>query len=160
MATTAVDQLAKVGEIIARYPGRDQDVMAILNDIQDEFNYLSQEALLEVKEKLGLPLAQIYSIATFFNAFSLEPKGKYPIAICTGTACHVKGAPRILEAFQRELGITIGETTEDMQFSLEEVRCLGCCGLAPVLTIGKDLHGKVKVSQVKRLIRKYQEDEK
>jgi NADH-quinone oxidoreductase subunit E len=156
MATTQMEPLTKVEEIISRYPGRDQDIMAILNDIQDEFNYLPKEALLLVKERLKIPLAQIYSIATFFNAFSLVPKGKHPISVCTGTACHVKGAPRILDAFQRELGIGMGETTKDMKFSLDEVRCLGCCGLAPVLTIGKDLHGKVKMSQVKRLLKKYE----
>ena len=156
MATTGTEPMARVDEIIDSYPGRDQDIMAVLNDIQEEFNYLPKEALLEVNTRLGVPLAQIYSIATFFNAFSLEPKGKYPISVCTGTACHVKGAPRILDAFKRELGIEMNETTEDGKFSLEEVRCLGCCGLAPVLTIGKELHGKVRVNQVKRLLKKYE----
>jgi NADH:ubiquinone oxidoreductase subunit E len=159
MATTDVDISTVVGEIIRKYPGRDQDLMAVLQDVQNEFSYLPKEALLKVRDEMGIPLGQIYSVATFYNAFSLEPKGKYPVCVCTGTACHVKGAPRLIEAFERELGISMGETTEDCMFSLEEVRCVGCCGLAPAITIGTDLHGKMKVAKVKKLVRKYRSQE-
>ena len=159
MATTDVEVADKVSEIISNYEGRDQDLIAILQDVQDEYNYLPREALQKISAGLSVPFSRVFSIATFYNAFSLEPKGKYPIAVCTGTACHVKGAPRIVDAFEREIGIKLGETSEDMLFSLEEVRCVGCCGLAPVITIDGELFGKVKVSQVKRLVKKYRDME-
>jgi NADH-quinone oxidoreductase subunit E len=155
MATVEAPLADKVEEIINRYPGRDQDLMAVLQDIQKEYNHLPAEALKTVNKKMRIPLGQIYSVATFYNAFSIEPKGKHQVCVCTGTACHVKGAPKLIEAFERELGIGMGETTEDMEFSLEEVRCVGCCGLAPVVTIGDDLQGHLKVSRVSSLIKRY-----
>ena len=159
MATIEAPLADKVGEIIDRYPGRDQDLMAVLQDIQKEYNHLPEEALKTVNKRMRIPLGQIYSVATFYNAFSIEPKGKHQVCVCTGTACHVKGAPKLIEAFERELGVGIGETTEDMEFSLEEVRCVGCCGLAPVVTVGDDLQGQLKISRVKSLIRRYRKKE-
>jgi len=100
-------------------------------------------------------LSRTYSLATFYRAFSLKPRGKYPISVCTGTACHVQGAVKILEQIQRELGIKEGETTPDMKFSVGSVRCLGCCGLAPVVTIGKNLHGKVPLARVSKILSQY-----
>lgn len=155
MAATATQLPEVVGSILQKYPGRDQDLMAVLQDIQEQFNYLPKEALMIVRKEMKIPLGQIYSVATFYNAFSLEPKGEYPICICTGTACHVKGAPKIVEALENELKIRMGETTQDGKFSLEEVRCVGCCGLAPAITIGGELHGKIKVGRIKSLINKY-----
>ena len=155
MAATATQIPEVVGGILQKYPGRDQDLMAVLQDIQEEYNYLPKEALMMVRKEMKIPLGQIYSVATFYNAFSLEPKGQYPICICTGTACHVKGAPKIIEAIENELKIKMGETTGDGLFSLEEVRCVGCCGLAPAITIGGELHGKVKVGRIRRLLSNY-----
>lgn len=155
MAETALHLPETVGAILQKYPGRDQDLMAVLQDIQEEYNYLPKEALNMVRKEMKIPMGQIYSVATFYNAFSLQPKGDYPICICTGTACHVKGAPKIIEALENELKISMGETTKDGKFSLEEVRCVGCCGLAPAITIGGELHGKVKVGRIKRLVKKY-----
>jgi NADH-quinone oxidoreductase subunit E len=157
MATIDTSIGDKVAEIISSYPGRDQDLMGVLNDIQAQFSYLPEEALRDVSASFSVPLGRIFSVATFYNAFSLTPKGKTPITVCTGTACHVKGAPRIIDAFERELSIKCGETTPDMKFSLEEVRCLGCCGLAPVITIGADLLGGFAVSKVTKMLKKYDE---
>ena len=101
------------------------------------------------------PLSAVYRIATFYNAFSLEPRGKYVVTICTGTACHVKGAADILAAFEEQLGIKSGQTTDDMRFTLDAVRCIGCCGLAPVLTINEDVHGLMTTKKVPELVDMY-----
>lgn len=109
-----------------------------------------------VNHHTGVSMANLYHIATFYKAFSLEPRGKHEIQVCTGTACHVKGAPRLIDAFERELGIKEGETTSDKLFSLDGVRCIGCCSLAPVITIGDDLYGDAKPSKVSKLLKKYE----
>lgn len=156
MATTDVDVSSKVDQIVSRYKGGDRDIISVLQDVQDEFNYIPKEALTQVSAKLQVPLSRAYALATFFTAFSLEPKGKHPIAVCMGTACHVRGAPRIMDQLERELGVKQGDTTPDGKFSLDEVHCLGCCGLAPVITVGDDLHGKLRLTQLKRILNKYE----
>lgn len=148
---------SKVSDIISKYEGREGDVISVLQDVQEEFNHIPKDALKEVSERLQIPFSRAFALATFFTAFSLEPKGEHPISVCMGTACHVRGAPRILEQIERELNVKEGHTTEDGKFSLDEVHCLGCCGLAPVITIGDDLYGKIKISQLKRILKKYQE---
>lgn len=155
MATTDVDESGKVEEIISKYTGGERDIISVLQDVQEEFNYIPKDVLTEVSEKTGVPLSRAYALATFFTAFSLEPKGEHPITVCLGTACHVRGSRRILERLETELGIKEGETTPDMKFSIDAVRCLGCCGLAPVLTVGKDLHGKVRHGDLKKTVAKY-----
>ncbi len=149
------EMLAKLDEILDRYEGQTGVEIPILQDINIEFNYLPKESLIYVSEKLETPVSRLYEIGTFFNAFSLEPRGKYIISVCLGTACHVQGAGRILERLEGELNIKEGETTEDLTFSLETVRCLGCCGLAPVVTIGEDLYGKVTQAKISRILKKY-----
>ncbi len=156
MATTDVDVESKVDEIISRYPGGKREIISILQDVQEEFNYIPKDVLIEVSSKLEMPLSRAYALATFYSAFSLEPRGDYPISVCLGTACHVRGAPRIVDQLERELGISKGHTTPDGKFSLDEVRCLGCCGLAPVITVGSDLYGKIKIGRVKSILKKYQ----
>jgi NADH:ubiquinone oxidoreductase subunit E len=146
---------SKLTEIIEKYANDTHAVVAILQDIQEEFNYLPKEALIKVSGELDIPLSRILSVATFYKAFSLEPRGKYPINVCLGTACHVRGGARIMDKIERELGIQRGETTEDLNFSLDEVRCLGCCGLAPVMMVGKDIHGKLSESKVVPIIEQY-----
>lgn len=146
--------LEKVHQTILKYPGRDQDLMAVLQDIQAEFHFLPKDALKMVSKEMRIPLGQIYSVATFYNAFSIEPKGKHQVCVCTGTACHVKGAARLIESFEREIGIQVGQTSSDFMFSLEEVRCIGCCGLAPAVTIDDELTGKLKAGKVKHLVKK------
>lgn len=141
--------------ILQRHPHEPSSIIQVMLDIQNELYYLPRDVLDHVSEQLHVPLSRTYNLATFYKAFSLKPKGKYPIAVCTGTACHVQGAVKILDQIQRELGIKEGETTTDKKFSVESVRCLGCCGLAPVVTIGKNLHGKVPVSKVTKILKQY-----
>ena len=151
------DERVRVDKIISRYEGGRETLIPILQDINSEFNWLPPEILMRVAEVKQIPLEHILRIATFYKAFSLKPRGKNIITVCTGTACHVKGAQRILDRLERELGIVTGETTSDMQFTLEAVRCLGCCGLSPVVTVGEDLYGKMNPAKAAALIDKYQD---
>jgi NADH-quinone oxidoreductase subunit E len=150
METKAIDT------ILQRHPQDPSSIIQVLLDIQNELYYLPKEAIEYVSRVLKVPLSKTYHLATFYKAFSLKPKGKYPIAVCTGTACHVQGSVKILEQLERELNIKEGETTPDKKFSVESVRCLGCCGLAPVVTVGKNLHGKVPFAKVPRILKQYQ----
>jgi NADH-quinone oxidoreductase subunit E len=150
---------ARIDEIIIRHGRRKEYLLAMLLDCQEEFYHLPKEALTEISSKTGVPFVKVLSAATFFRAFSLKPVGKYPVHICMGTACHVKGAPRLIEAVERELGIKKGETTKDTLFSINTVNCLGCCGLAPVVTVGKDVHGKLRQADVGRILKKYRPKE-
>lgn len=147
----------KVLDIIDEYRDTPGPVMPILHAINGAFNYLPEAALREISKELDIPLSTIFRIATFYNAFSLTPVGKHRVTICTGTACHVKGAEGILEAFEPELNIKSGETTPDGLFTIEEVRCIGCCGLAPVLTVNEDVHGLMTKKKVPELIKHYRE---
>ncbi len=156
----AEEDLDKMKQILDNYNGQDGILVPILQDINESYHYLPQDHLKYVSFRLGIPLSHVYNIATFYNAFSLTPRGKYTIQVCLGTACHVKGAPKILEALERELGIPSGETTEDRLFSLEAVRCLGCCGLAPVITVGEDVYGEVTQTKLPGILNSYREKEK
>lgn len=149
-------ELDKVIEIIDSYGNKRSALIAILQDIQDHFHYLPESALCEVAKRLDIPLSEVYSVATFFRAFSLVPRGKHTCVVCMGTACHVRGAPKILDEFERRLNIKAGETTPDRQFSLESVNCLGCCAIGPVVVIDKDYYGQMNTNRVPKLIQKYQ----
>jgi NADH:ubiquinone oxidoreductase subunit E len=151
------DERLKVDDILSRYNGSRETVIPILQDITEEFNWLPPNVLMRVSQVKQIPIEHILRIATFYKAFSLKPRGKHIITVCTGTACHVKGAQRILDRLERELGVETGETTSDMQFTLEAVRCLGCCGLAPVVTVGDDLYGQVNPAKAAALIDKYRD---
>ena len=144
-----------LADILEKYQAEPNAIIAILQDIQENFGYLPRESLEHVSKELNIPLSRVLSLATFFKAFSLIPKGKHPIHVCMGTACHVRGAQLVLEKLERELGIKLGETTKDLEFSLDEVRCVGCCGLAPVVMVGEDVHGKISQTKVPGVIRKY-----
>ena len=146
---------SKLTEIIEKYGGDTHSIVAILQDIQEEFNYLPKDVLIKLSEELDIPLSRILSVATFYKAFSLTPRGKYLINVCLGTACHVRGGGRVMEKIERELGIHRGETTEDRNFTLDEVRCLGCCGLAPVMMVGKNVEGKLTESNVVPILEQY-----
>jgi NADH-quinone oxidoreductase subunit E len=141
--------------ILQRHPQNPSSIIQVMLDVQNELYYLPRDVLGQISERLHVPLSRTYNLATFYKAFSLKPKGKLPIAVCTGTACHVQGAVKILDQIERDLGIKEGETTQDRKFSVESVRCLGCCGLAPVITVGKNLHGKVPVSKVSKILKQY-----
>jgi len=149
-------QLETVDRIIQQHHAEKSALIAMLQDVQSKFTYLPQEALVHITRTIDVPLSRAYSLATFYRAFSLKPKGRFPVAICTGTACHVKAAVKILEKFERQLQIKRGQTTPDLNFGIEEVRCLGCCGLAPVVTVGPDLFGKVSLTKVDQIIKQYQ----
>ncbi len=149
------DELAAVDEIIGRYEGGPETLLPILQSINTKFNWLPEGMLRRVSEVKQTPMEHILRLATFYKSFSLEPRGKHIVTVCTGTACHVKGAPRILERFERELGISTGETTSDMQFTLEAVRCIGCCGLSPVITVGENLYGKLDAAKAAKVLEKY-----
>jgi len=145
----------KLSGIIEKYKDNPNATVAILQDIQEEYNYLPREAMTRVSKEFNIPLSRLLSVATFYSAFSLTPRGKHKINICLGTACHVRGGARIMNKVERELGIKRGETTEDLRFSLDEVRCLGCCGLAPVMVVGEDVHGKLSEDKVISILDKY-----
>lgn len=151
------DSRVKVDEIISRYEGGRESLVPILQGITNEFNWLVPDMLMRVSQVKKIPIEHILRIATFYKAFSLKPRGRHIITVCIGTACHVKGAPRILESYERVLGIKTGETTSDMMFTLEAVRCIGCCGLSPVITIGDDLYGKLSTAKAAKILDKYRD---
>ena len=153
------EDLEKTNKIIEQYRGQKGILVPILQEINSTYNYLPENVLRYVSAELDIPLALIYRAATFYKAFSLKPVGKHKITVCSGTTCHVKGAPRIVDTLERELGIKPGETTEDMSFTLETVNCLGCCGLAPVITVGEDLYGKVTQAKLPKIIEQCREAE-
>jgi NADH:ubiquinone oxidoreductase subunit E len=150
----STEQAALVDRVLSQYNGGAESLVPILQDISAELNWLPPEVLLMISERRGLPIEHIIRIATFYKSFSLKPRGEHIINVCLGTACHVRGAPRIVETLARELGIGVDETTSDGRFTLQTVRCVGCCGLAPVVTIGDELHGKLTPSKAARLIDK------
>lgn len=144
-----------VDAIIEKWNTDPDFVIEMMQDVQDEFRYIPKEALERIGDRTEKPRGKLFHIATFYRAFSLDPRGEKEIQVCMGTACYVKGAPDILAALERELGISSGETTPDGKFTLTEVRCLGCCGIAPVITIGNEVIAEVKPSQVSSLISNY-----
>ena len=147
----------KIDRIIENHGGQPSALIAILLDMQEEFRHLPGEGMAKVADRLGIPLSRTYSLATFFKVFSLTPKGEHSIRVCMGTACHVRGGDMILEKLERDLNIERSGTTEDLQFSLDEVYCLGCCGLAPVVTVNEDLYGKVTLAKIPKIVKKYKE---
>ncbi|MBN1862795.1 MAG: NADH-quinone oxidoreductase subunit NuoE [Dehalococcoidales bacterium] len=155
MQPEAKELAAQVDSILKRYQRDPGMLVAILQDVQAEQNYLPREALERVGEGLGVPLSQVYSVATFFKALSLKPRGRHLINVCLGTACHVRGAVKVLEAIERELAIKSGETTEDLAFTLETVNCVGACALGPVVIVDKDYHGQMNSEKVKGVLKNY-----
>lgn len=145
----------KITSILASYE-RDQGMLvAILQDVQAEYNYLPKETLTQVSQGLDIPLTQVYSVVTFFKAFSLKPRGRHIINVCLGTACHVRGAGRVLEEIGRQLDIKQGETTKDFKFTMETVNCVGACALGPIVVIDGKYSGQIKTDKVKTLLESY-----
>jgi NADH:ubiquinone oxidoreductase subunit E/NAD-dependent dihydropyrimidine dehydrogenase PreA subunit len=155
----APEEEAKLEKVVEKYKQQEEMAVPALHEVQAIFNYLPGRALACLADGLEVPLGALYRLATFYDAFSLTPKGKHVIRVCLGTACYVKGAEGILRAFERQLGVESGGLTEDQQFSLETVNCLGCCGQAPVVTIDEEIFGCVRQTQVRGLLAKYQEKE-
>ena len=152
--------IARVDQIVDRHGRQREHLIAMLLDCQEEFCHLPREVIEAVSKRVDAPVTQVLGIATFYRGFSLKPVGRHQVHVCMGTACHVQGAPRLLEAISRELGIQKGESTPGLEFSLDTVNCLGCCGLAPVVTVGTDVHGKLKQAGIPRMLRKYEKDYK
>ncbi len=145
--------LDKLPEIFDRYPKEPESLIAVLQDIQKEFRYLPCHALEEAAKVLHVPLSKVFSVSTFYNAFSLNPRGEKVLRICVGTTCHIRGAKMIQEQLEDLLKIKSGETTEDMKFSIETVACVGACSMAPVVAVNEDFHGSVSVANVKKLVK-------
>ncbi len=145
----------RLDELLKKHDRRGESLLAILQDIQSAFNYVSEEHLPAVAAWIDVPLARVYAVATFYNAFSLDPKGKYVIKVCMGTACHVRGAPGIVEEVEMLLGIRRGETTADGKFTLETVNCIGACALGPVMVTNGDYQGHLSRDKIQAIIGQY-----
>ena len=148
-------QLDSIIEILGKHDDRVDALIMILQDVQNIYHYLPEEAIRVVSDRLGIPFSQVYEVATFYRSFSLVPRGAHEIRVCLGTACHLRGGPRILENFERELCIHRGETTPDMRFTLETVNCVGACALAPLVIVDDEYFGNAKSSMVKEILRGY-----
>jgi NADH-quinone oxidoreductase subunit E len=151
-------ELSDLMEIIEAH-GADAPLVSVLEEIQAHCRYLPPEAMALVSDRLGVPLSQIYSVATFYNAFTLKPRGKYLISVCRGTACHVRGSTRLLEKVTRRLGIQPGETTSDREFTLETVNCLGACALGPVMVVDGEYFGQMSAARVDSVLAQYRNGE-
>lgn len=158
MAVAEMDEMQDLREYIrtlkdARYP--ESNLIAVLHKSQELYGYVSQEAMNAIAEEMRIPTAHIWGVATFYHYFNLNPPGKYVISVCLGTACYVKGAGDVMEAIKDELGIDEGETTEDGVFSLHGARCLGACGLAPVVMVNDKMHGDLTPDSARKLLKQY-----
>jgi NADH-quinone oxidoreductase subunit E len=145
----------KVKQVLKKHQHDKSLLVDILQDIQAESGYLPKEALEATSQGLDVPLSRVYSVATFFKAFSLKPRGRHLINVCMGTACHVRGAVKVLEKIEQELGIKTGETTTDLKFTLETVNCVGACALGPMVIIGEDYHGEMTPEAVGSVLDNY-----
>ena len=158
MAHLSEAAVATINEICARYADEKTPLMMILSDIQREYGYIPLEVQEIVSEKTGISVAEIYGVVTFYSFFSLKPKGKYVIGCCLGTACYVKGAQQVIDKFSELLGIAPGETTEDGLFTLDALRCIGACGIAPAVTISGKVYPKLSVSDIPAIVEEYRKE--
>jgi NADH:ubiquinone oxidoreductase subunit E len=148
--------LTRLEAILARFDGAPYDLIPVLQEIQDQYSYLPKDELKVVAGRLNVPLTQVYSVATFYKMFSLIPKGKHQMKVCLGTTCHLKGGQRLVDSIGSRLGVEVGYTTKDMQFSLETVGCLGSCAQAPVLMVDDKYFARVSVDKVPKILKQYQ----
>lgn len=153
------EKFRMLDEFINKVPNNQSSLIEVLHKSQEIFGYLSAEVQSYVAYRLNVPVAKVYGVVTFYSYFTTEPRGKYVINICMGTACFVKGANLILEEFERRLNIKAGETTEDRKFTIEVLRCVGACGLAPVVTVNNKVYGHFKKEDVKKLLESYSDKE-
>ncbi|MFR0823696.1 MAG: NADH-quinone oxidoreductase subunit NuoE [Clostridia bacterium] len=145
-------------KILQNYPTQKDRLIAVLNDIQEKYGYIPKQAQIEISEYFNIPMAEIYGVITFYSRFTLQPKGKYNLSICLGTACFVKGSQSLLDRAKERLGIGAGEVTPDGKFSIDEVRCVGACGLAPVFMVNEEVYGKATVKQLDEVIDRYMKE--
>ena len=145
-----------IKEICDSYGNKRSELINILHDTQEHFGYLPEPVQLEIALNLNMPLAKVYGVVSFYSFFTMTPKGKYQISVCLGTACYVRGAEGIVEAIEKELKIKVGQVTEDGKFSLDCLRCIGACGLAPVMMIGDKVHGRLEPEMIKNILSQYE----
>ncbi|MBR2241430.1 MAG: NADH-quinone oxidoreductase subunit NuoE [Clostridia bacterium] len=150
---------SELKEILEKYEKDKSNLIQILNQVQEKYGYISQEAQKEISEYLDISMAEVYGVITFYSRFTLEPKGKYNIAVCLGTACFVKGSEKVLDKVKEILKIDVGQTTEDGLFSIEATRCVGACGLAPVFTVNDEVYGKATPEMVESVIKRIRDEE-
>ncbi len=148
----------QIDKIIVKYNGSHEALLMIMQDISEIYNYVPAQTIPVLVEKLGIRESLVYSVATFYKTISLEPRGKFVVNVCTGTACHVRGANKIMEALHENLNIKEGQTTEDALFTLEAVRCIGCCASGPVITVNKETHGGLDRSSVLKVVEGYKQN--
>ena len=156
MEEKTVKELEK---ILSKYTNDKSNLIQILNEVQEKFGYVPTIAQEEIAKYLGIEVAEVYGVVTFYSRFTLKPKGKYAISVCMGTACFVKGGEQILERVKQKLGIEEGQTTEDGKFSIDATRCIGACGLAPVFTVNEEVYGKATPQKVDEVIKEYETKE-
>lgn len=149
------DQIVKIHEICDAFNNEDGELISVLHKTQSEFGYLPAEVQEVISDKMNMPVAKVYGVVTFYSFFTMKPKGQFPISICTGTACYVRGAENVLAEFKKQLEIEVGETTVDGKFSISCLRCVGACGLAPVVLIGEKTYGRIAPDDVKEIIEEY-----
>lgn len=151
----AIDDLSVVKEIVAEHRETPGCLMRILQETQERYGYLPIELQETIADELDIPLTEVYGVATFYSQFTLKPKGKYKIGVCLGTACYVKGSQAVLDKVVETLGTPVGETTEDGKFSIDATRCVGACGLAPVMSINDDVYGRLTPDEIQGILEKY-----
>ncbi|MBK9391099.1 MAG: NADH-quinone oxidoreductase subunit NuoE [Bacteroidetes bacterium] len=145
-----------IKETCSKFNNDPQELINVLHGCQEHFGYLPAEVQEVISEHLNVPVAKVYGVVTFYSFFTMTPKGKHPISICMGTACYVRGGEKVLEEFKKELGIKVGESTKDNKFSLSSLRCVGACGLAPVVLVGDKTYGRVAPDDVKGILKEYE----
>ena len=158
MAETPCSDLSLTEEILARYPAEEPALIQVLQDVHRAYNYLPCDVLERVADALDVPLAKVFSVSTFYKAFSLEPQGDTIVKVCMGTACHIRGAGQLVEELQRELGIGPDETTEDLKFTVKTVNCVGACAMAPVMIVGEKYWGSAKPARMEKYLAEGGED--
>lgn len=154
----AEEKEARVGAILEKYRGHPEELITVLHQIQEVYGYVSREMQIRVAEALNIAASAVSGVVTFYALFSTEPKGRHQIKVCKGTACYVRGSERVLERISRELGVKAGGTTDDGEFSLEVVRCLGACGLAPVIMVDGDVHARLETDKVSQVLANYRQN--
>jgi NADH-quinone oxidoreductase subunit E/NADP-reducing hydrogenase subunit HndA len=150
------EDVTKIQEICASFNKDPQELINVLHGCQQHFGYLPAEVQEVISSELGIPVAKIYGVVTFYSFFTMTPKGRHPISICMGTACYVRGAEKVLDEFKKELNLQVGQTTPDGKFSLSSLRCVGACGLAPVVLVGDKTYGRVAPDDVKNILKEYE----
>lgn len=146
----------KIDEIMRKYEGQEGSLIAVLQDVQDLFNYLPRPSLVYIAERLHVPIADVYGVVTFYSQFHLNPRGRNIICCCQGTACHVRGGKHILAELEKQLGIKAGNTTDDQKFTLETIACLGACGMSPVMQINGETYGRLTSDDISRILASYE----